>query len=76
ADLSAATVTMGAGVTVRVGDVAEVLTVDGGAVVAEEARRRHETGDEGLDAWLDKVVSTLALRVAAESEESDEPAIG
>ncbi|MDQ4070158.1 MAG: hypothetical protein M3203_11910, partial [Actinomycetota bacterium] len=57
------------------GTVTEVLQVDahpldGGpvAVVAREARLRHETGTEGLEAWLDRVVSTLALRVAAELE--------
>ena len=76
ADLSAATVTAGDEVTIVVpGTVAERLTVDahpldGGpvAVVAREARLRHDTGSNGLDAWLDRVVSTLALRVAAELE--------
>ena len=76
ADLSAATVTAGDEVTIVVpGTVAERLTVDahpldGGpvAVVARKARLRHDTGSNGLDAWLDRVVSTLALRVAAELE--------
>lgn len=69
ADLSAATVTAGETLTVTVGTVAERLTVDPHpqlAIVAEEARLRHESGVDGLDAWLDRVISTLALRVAAD----------
>ena len=68
ADLSAATVTAGEPLKVRVADVAERLTVEAHprlVVTAQEARLRHETGEDGLDAWLDRVVSTLALRVAA-----------
>ncbi|HEX2047846.1 MAG TPA: Fic family protein [Acidimicrobiales bacterium] len=69
ADLSAAAVTPGEPLTVRVGAVVERLAVDPHprlVVAAEEARLRHESGEEGLDAWLDRVVSTLALRVAAD----------
>ena len=68
-DLSAATVVPGEPLTVTAGTTVERLVVDAHpdlAVTAEEARLRHESGVEGLDAWLDRVVSTLALRVAAD----------
>ena len=69
ADLSAATVTAGGTLTVTVGRVVERLNVDAHpqlVIVAEEARLRHDSGRDGLDAWLDRVISTLALRVAAD----------
>jgi hypothetical protein len=73
ADLSAATVTPGDPLVVAVGDVTEVVTIDahppqpgGPVLMAREARLVHRGGTDGLDAWLDRVVSTLALRVAAE----------
>lgn len=69
ADLSAATVAPGEPLTVAVGPVVERLAVEAHprlVVTAEEARLRHESGGDGLDAWLDRVVSTLALRVAAD----------
>ena len=80
ADLSAAAVTAEDAVTVRVPldgqrAVEEAIAVDAhpedgdGPVVlrAREAGLRLEAGD-GLDPWLDRVVSVLALRVAAELE--------
>ena len=69
ADLSIATVASGEPLTVTVGATVERLAVEAHprlVVIAEEARLRHESGVEGLDAWLDRVVSTLALRVAAD----------
>jgi hypothetical protein len=68
-DLSAAVVVPSEPLTVTVGTTVERLAVDAHpdlVVTAEEARLRHESGVEGLDAWLDRVVSTLALRVAAD----------
>lgn len=69
ADLSTATVTAGEPLTVTVGTVVERLAVDAHprlVVVAEEAMLRHDSGDEGLDRWLDRVISTLGLRAAAD----------
>ena len=80
ADLSAAVVIAEDPLVLRVPlpgkpDVDEVLRVDahpldGGplTVVAEEARLRLELGAP-LDPWLDRVVSCLALRVAAQLDD-------
>ncbi len=74
ADLSAAQVIPGDAIVVQVPPgVEEVITVDAhrdGAPVllnAVEAGLRLEAGDP-LGPWLDRVVSTLALRVAADLE--------
>lgn len=79
ADLSTAVVTPGEAVTIRVPipRVEETITVEAhpdegeGPVVlaAVEAGLRHEaTSAAPLDPWLDRVASTLALRIAAELE--------
>lgn len=81
ADLSAATVVAGETIVARVPldgrgrTVEEVLEIDahpldGGpvTVTAREARLPLEAGGD-LEAWLDRVVSVLALRVAAELED-------
>jgi hypothetical protein len=71
-ELSTAIVTAGEPLTVTAGTVVERLAVEAHPrllVTAEEARLRHDSGTDGLDAWLDRVVSTLALRVAAESDD-------
>jgi Fic family protein len=81
ADLSGATVVSEETIVVRVpleggGMVQEVVRidahpVDGGPVtaMAGEAQLRLRPGDD-LEPWLDRVISVLALRVAAELEES------
>ncbi len=82
ADLSAATVVPGETIVAsaplggRDGRVEEILEVDahpldGGpvTVTAREARLRLEAGSD-LGPWLDRVLSVLALRVAAELEEA------
>lgn len=81
ADVSAATVLAGDTIVARVpldGHVApveEVLDIDGHpldggpvSVTARAAQLRLEAGGD-LEPWLDRVVSVLALRVAAELEE-------
>jgi len=79
ADLSAAVVIPDLAVTIRVpaANVEEVVTVeahpdeDGGPVVLSAlgaGLRLEATPAADLDAWLDRVVPVLALRVAAELE--------
>jgi hypothetical protein len=76
ADLSGATVELGAAITIRVpsAGVEEVITVDAhplddGALtaMAREAGLRFKSRAK-IAPWLDRVVSTLALRTAAELE--------